>query len=113
MFFFSFTKQLWTDQLKNLKPGQLIDIDVMEDLSHLSLDVIGQSSFGYNFNTILGGDNRVSEAFANLLLKLNFKYLIAKFLIPFFEYLPLAETRKIESAREIADNTVIEVSDST
>ena len=85
----------------------------MEDLSHLTLDVIGQSAFGYNFNTILGGDNKVSEAFAIVLQKLNFKYLIGKFLIPFFEYLPLAETRKIESAKEIADNTVIEVSDST
>ena len=84
----------------------------MKDLSHLTFDVIGQSAFGYNFNTILGGDSRVSEAFGIVLQGLTLKYIIGKFLIPFFDYLPLAETRKIKSAREIADNTVIEVSDS-
>ena len=29
---------------------------------HLTLDVIGQSAFGYNFNTVLGGKSKVSEA---------------------------------------------------
>ena len=86
-----------------------MDVDVLEDLSHLTLDVIGQSAFGYNFNTILGGDSKVSQAFGVVLQGMSFKYLICKFLIPFFEYLPLAENKKIQTAREIADNTVIEV----
>ena len=84
-------------------------MDIEEDLSHLTLDVIGQSAFGYNFNTILGGDSKVSEAVAIVLQGLNFKYLICKFLIPFYEYLPLEEIKKIKAAREIADNTVIQV----
>jgi len=101
--------QLWSGQLKSINPGHFVDVEVIKDLSHLTLDVIGQSSFGYNFNTVLGGESKISEAFATVLQGINFKYIICKFLIPFFDYLPLAETRKIHSAKEIADNTVIEV----
>ena len=87
-----------------------MDVEVIKDLSHLTLDVIGQSSFGYKFNTVLGGDSKVSEAFAFVLHQaFNFKYLVSTLLIPFFQYLPLAENRKLHSAREIADNTVLEV----
>jgi len=100
---------LWSGQLKSINPGHFVDVEVIKDLSHLTLDVIGQSSFGYNFNTVLGGESKISEAFATVLQGINFKYIICKFLIPFFDYLPLAETRKIQSAKEIADNTVIEV----
>lgn len=72
--------------------------------------MIGQSAFGYNFNTILaGGNSKVSEAFTLLFQGFNFKYVILKALIPFFEYLPLAETRRIQLARKIADDTVLEV----
>ena len=105
-----FVFQLWTSQLRDLKPqGCFKDKEVLEDLSHLTLDVIGESAFGYKFNTILGGDSKVSEAFNTVIQGFNFKYLICKFLIPFFEYLPLAETKRIQSAREISDSIVIEV----
>ena len=103
--------QHWCDQLlKNtVKPKQFIDVKVLDDLSHLTLDVIGQSAFGYNFNTILGGDSKISIAFGTSLSALDFKYLICKFLIPFFDYLPLPVNKKLQKAREISDNTVLEV----
>jgi len=103
--------ELWSGQLKNLQQElYFLDVEVIKDLSHLSLDVIGQSSFGYKFNTVLGGDSKVSEAFAIVFQQaFNFKYLVCRMLIPFFEYLPLAENRKIHSAKEIADNTVLQV----
>lgn len=104
--------QHWCDQLlKNTaNPKQFIDVKVLDDLSHLTLDVIGQSAFGYNFNTILGGDSKISIAFATSLSAMDFKYLICKFLIPFFDYLPLPVNKKFQKAREISDNTVLEVS---
>lgn len=92
-----------------LKQGRSIDTDVQEDLSHLTLDVIGQSAFGYSFNTILGGKSKLSDAFTLLFQAMSYRYLICKFLIPFFDYLPLAETKKLQSAREIADKTVLKV----
>jgi len=54
---------LWSGQLKNINPGHFADLEVLKDMSHLTLDVIGQSSFGYNFNTVLGGESKISEAF--------------------------------------------------
>lgn len=103
--------QHWCDQLlKNTaEPKQFIDVKVLDDLSHLTLDVIGQSAFGYNFNSILGGDSKISIAFATSLSAMDFKYLICKFLIPFFDYLPLPVNKKFQKAREISDNTVLEV----
>ena len=78
-------------------------------MRHLSLDLIGESAFGYSFNTILGGSSKVSEAFTVLFLSFNIMFLVCKFLFPFFDYLPLAENRKIQAAKEITDNTVLEV----
>lgn len=78
-------------------------------MRHLSLDLIGESAFGYSFNTILGGSSKVSEAFTVLFLSFNITFLVCKFLFPFFDYLPLAENRKIQAAKEITDNTVLEV----
>lgn len=85
-------------------------VAVHDDLTHLTLDVIGQAAFGYNFNTVLAGDSKVSKAVKVVTGGMSLKYIIAKALIPFFEFLPIGETRRIKEAREIADNTVLEVS---
>ena len=95
--------------MKDFKAKHSMDVEVLDDLTHLTLDVIGQTAFGYNFNTILGGDSKVSKAFATVFYALDFKYLICKFLIPYFDYLPLAVNKKIQVAKEISNNTVLEV----
>ena len=71
--------------------------------------MIGQTAFGYNFNTILAGESKVSRAFATVSHALDFKYLICKFLIPYFDYLPLAVNKKLQIAKEISDNIVLKV----
>ncbi|XP_068743943.1 cytochrome P450 3A12-like isoform X2 [Montipora capricornis] len=97
----------WGNQLK--KHEHSIDIELLDDLSHLTLDVIGQTAFGYNFNTILAGESKVSRAFATVSHALDFKYLICKFLIPYFDYLPLAVNKKLQIAKEISDDIVLKV----
>ena len=96
------TLQLWSSKLRD-------PVSVHDDLSHLTLDVLGQSAFGYNFNTVLGGESKVSEAVTVVTGGMSVRYIILKSLIPFFELLPVGETRRIKEAREIADNTVLEV----
>ena len=96
------TLQLWSSKLKD-------PVTVHDDLSHLTLDIIGQCAFGYNFNTVLAGESNVSEAVNAVIGGMSFRYMVCKALIPFFELLPLGETRRIKEAREIADNTVLEV----
>ena len=102
--------QLWSGQLKDLKsPEGFMETEVIKELSHLTLDVIGESAFSYKFNSVLGGDSKISEAFNTVIQGFEFKYLILKLMIPFFDYLPLKENRRIQSAREISDNIVMEV----
>ena len=97
---------MWSTKLKD-------PVAVHEDLTHLTLDVIGQSAFGYNFNTVLAGESKVSEAVDVVMRGMSFKQIVYKSLIPYFEYLPTDENRRIKAAREIADNTVLEVSITT
>ena len=96
--------QLWSSKVQD-------PVAVHEDLTHLTLDVIGQSAFGYNFNTVLAGESKVSEAVRVVTGGMSVGYILLNYLIPFFESLPVGETRRIKEAREIADNTVLEVSD--
>ena len=86
-----------------------METEVTKELSHLTLDVIGESAFSYKFNSVLGGDSKISEAFNTVIQGFEFKYLILKLMIPFFDYLPLKENRRIQSAREVSDNIVMEV----
>ena len=95
--------QLWSSKAQD-------PVAVHDDLMHLTLDVIGQSAFGFNFNTVLGGESKVSEAVNIATGGMSLRYAVAKALIPFFELQPIGETRRIKEAREIADNTVLEVS---
>ena len=97
------TLQLWSSKVQD-------PVAVHDDLTHLTLDVIGQSAFGYNFNTVLGGESKVSEAVRVVTGGLSVGYIILKSMIPFFELLPVGETRRIKEATEIAENTVLEVS---
>lgn len=98
-----FCFQLWSTKLKD-------PVEVHDDLTHLTLDVIGQSAFGYNFNTVLAGESKVSEAVDLVISGMSFRQLMGKTFIPFFEYLPTSENRRIKTAKEIADNAVLDVS---
>ena len=97
---------MWSSKLED-------PVAVHYDLSHLTLDVIGQSAFGCNFNTVLAGESKVSQSVNTVIGGMSFSYMVCKALIPFFELLPIGETRRIKEAREIADNTVLEVSNLT
>lgn len=94
--------KLWSTKLKD-------PVEVHDDLTHLTLDVIGQSAFGYNFNTVLAGESKVSEAVDLVISGMSFRQLMGKTFIPFFEYLPTSENRRIKTAKEIADNTVLDM----
>ena len=48
MYLFVVLFKMRSVKLKKLKQLHLMDVEVPKDLSHLTLDVICQSSFGYN-----------------------------------------------------------------
>ena len=48
-----------------------MDCNVLEGLTHVSLDVIGLSAFGYNFDCVLTGETEESKA-TDIVLKGHF-----------------------------------------
>jgi hypothetical protein len=94
--------------LKKIQSSPIIDVE--DDICHLTLDIIGKTSFGYDFNTTLGAESKVSVAFNSLLNGSEFGYIVRKSIIPFYEYLPLPDNYAIKKASNIVDSTVLRVS---
>ena len=108
-YYIYFYLQVWKKQIQESKDN-LVEVLIAEDLTHLTLDIIGLTAFGYNFDTVKSGDNEISEAFDSILsggLSLSSRFL-RKF-IPFYQYLPLEANVKAKRAKKLTDNLVCEV----
>ena len=81
---------------------------VQEDLSRLTLDVIGASAFGYEFKSVLKGDTAISRAFAWQTKGLSIVTSSFK-AFPFYKYLPLEENRLRSQATKITGEIVMKV----
>ncbi|XP_031565881.1 taurochenodeoxycholic 6 alpha-hydroxylase-like [Actinia tenebrosa] len=84
-------------------------LEVSEDICHLTLDIIGKTSFSYDFNSTLGTENEVTTAFNSLMSRGEFGYLVRKNVIPFYEYFPLPDNLAIKRSSQIVDGTVFKV----
>ena len=83
---------------------------ITNDLTRLTLDVIGQAAFGYNFNTLVSGENEISTAFNNILLGgSNMIYRLLRGIVPFFRHIPLPDNVRERKAQELTDNLVCKV----
>ena len=100
--------QLWTEKTKNAAEG-VVEVSIHTDLTHLSFDIIGRCAFGYNFNTVLSGESKISKAFTEVIKGLRFARVMKKSLIPLYKYLPLEENIRERHAYKLTDDTVLEV----
>ena len=88
----------------------MVEILVAEDLTHLTLDIIGLTAFGYDFDTVKSGENEISEAFDSILSgRLSVSARFLRKYIPFYQYLPFEANVKAKKAQELTDNLVWEV----
>lgn len=77
------------------------------DLNRLALDFIGESAFGYQFKTVLGGETDVTKAFSHLTTGVRFgSFALA---LPFYKYLPTKENRLMWKAAKITNEVVMKV----
>ncbi|KAK3748430.1 hypothetical protein QZH41_017300 [Actinostola sp. cb2023] len=95
---------LWT---KKIEISPIVEVD--DDICHLTLDIIGKTSFGYGFNTVLGQESEVSTAFNSLLTGTEFSYLVRSKIIPFYKYLPFPDNLAIKKSTKLVDDTVLKV----
>ena len=78
------------------------------DLNRLALDVIGESAFGYQFKSVLGGETEITKAFSHLLTGVTFdRGPLAS--LPFYKYLPTATNKLKRNATKITNDVVMKV----
>ncbi|KAK1235950.1 hypothetical protein PQX77_000817 [Marasmius sp. AFHP31] len=82
-------RDAWTAQLQK-GDGSKVEIDVLHWLSRMTLDVIGQAGFNYQFNAISGEHNPLNEAFSKVFSSGNFMTpsVILKLMFPPLRVLP-------------------------
>ena len=87
------------------------EADIHRDLSKLTLDAIGETAFGYNFNTLVSGENKVSQAVELILSgKISVVARVLRKYIPFYDMIPFQENVRLKEAAEIMNDFVNEVS---
>eukprot|EP00794_Sanderia_malayensis_P005736 gene5736-6437_t len=86
------------------------EIDVGNDINHFSLDVIGETAFGYNFATLKSGESNVSKA-VEMMIKVRGSFIsrILRRVVPFYEKLPLKSNSESAKAMKIMNSVVNEV----
>ena len=86
------------------------EVDIHKDFSKLTLDVIGETAFGYNFNTLTTGENKISQSVELILSgKIGVAARILRRYIPFYDMIPLPGNIKLKDAAKIANSVVTEV----
>lgn len=80
-------------------------IDVHRELSHFTLDVIGLSGFGYDFNALSGDANTVTESVNALNIPLSL-WVLVRSAIPWLNSLPFPSVAREKAARATIRETV-------
>jgi len=100
--------QFWKEKLQRSAQKDYADIMVQSDLFRLTLDIIGQTAFGYQFKSVREGDTEVTNAFNHMTTGVDLSRL-SLLTLPFFKYLPLEENRLKKNATEITNEVVMKV----
>ena len=86
------------------------EVEIIKDFNKLTLDIIGETAFGYRFDTLVSGENRVSQAVETLLKgKIGVLSRFLRRIIPFYDKLPLQQNRMMKEAVELTDSVVKKV----
>ena len=100
--------QIWHKLVKESKGGQ--NIAVKEYLSKMALDIIGELSFGYSFNSqetelnpLLAAAVRNSEGVVSLKSRLILR------LLPFMWYMPFGPAHTLKELTNITDKVLDKV----
>ena len=100
--------QIWDDLVKESKDGQ--NIVVKEYFSKMTLDIIGETSFGYSFNSqktdlnpFLAAAVKSTEGVLSLTSRAILKF------FPFMWYLPFGPAKKLKETTKISARVLDEV----
>ncbi|KAJ3482243.1 hypothetical protein NLI96_g7112 [Meripilus lineatus] len=96
-------RDIWANSVQE-KGDDWTRIDVLPDISRMTLDVIGLAGFGYEFNALnpSGEVNPLSQALNEILGSAGGTSIVGAMagLVPGFQYLPTKAAREINAARK-------------
>jgi len=99
----------WRNTMKTSLTG-IAEVDILKDFNMLALDTIGEAAFGYRFDTLISGENEVSQAVETLLRgKISATALFLRRIVPFYDWLPFQENRMMNKATNLTDSVVKQV----
>ena len=86
------------------------EVDILRDFNKLTLDVIGETAFGYKFDTLVSGENSISQAVETLLRgKISVMSRFLRRIIPFYDKLPLKQNKVMNEATKLTTSVVKKV----
>ena len=83
---------------------------IQKKFTDLTLDVIGESAFGYSFNCITGGHSKESMATDTILRGgFNIRRRVLESWFPFLKYFPSEEREKVDEATKLMNGIIDKV----
>ena len=95
--------QSWSNKIRT-SATKYADVMASLDFDHLALDVIGEATLGYKFNSLFSGETDVSRAFYSLIYGGNLGR--RKLWRTLYKYLPSEENRRQNEATRIVRELV-------
>ena len=100
--------QFWKHKLIDL--GGPFEEAIQNKFTHLTLDVIGESAFGYCFNSITRGHSKESTATDTFLVgQFNMRRKALEAFFPFLKYFPSEERDKVDEATKVMNGIIDKV----
>ncbi|KAJ3381113.1 hypothetical protein HDU92_005580 [Lobulomyces angularis] len=101
-------KRKWSDLIKTNQT-----IDILPEVSKFTLDVIGRTGFGFEFNALKDEHSDLHEFYETVLLQTELSpFLILESFFPFLSYLPTKRNREfkkcVNGLHKVVDNLIIE-----
>ncbi|KAG0274792.1 hypothetical protein BGZ95_009460 [Linnemannia exigua] len=97
--------RIWENRVDQSKEN-VIEFDIVGDLSACTLDIIGRAGFGYDFQALIDPNNELSHAYRQLFVSASPTIQLLRLYIPFYIDIPFKHNRiRKQSARTIDRTT--------
>jgi len=99
----------WKSAMKTSLTG-IAEVNILKDFNKLTLDIIGETAFGYRFDTLISGENKVSQAVETLLRgRISVTARFLRRIIPFYDKLPTQHNKMMAEAIDVTDSVVKQI----
>ncbi|KAH9090290.1 hypothetical protein Ae201684P_014097 [Aphanomyces euteiches] len=99
-----FAKMLYEALVKDSNSSPIIDMQ--SDMTKLSLDIIGDAAFGFDFGALTNSNPEIMAAFEILNHTPSVSFALGTTFIPWFDRLPLASIQRRQEAKRLLVGTV-------